>query len=219
MEIDVLKKYFRRLVLLTEYINEEIAPKIAEVFPPTPEILKARKKRIRFLQNEIIAGTCRRCAGRCCSVPLSDKNLSSGRLWRLSPMRLQEVIYFSVRKNFIIPKPDWNFLKVRNKMACIFLSEKGCLLRDDRPIFCLNFTCGPLFCNMERERLAEKDIATKKELHQAYSGWVLKISPPEFFVFLIIFCYNKNMDPVRNPNLGIFAGNVYIEYGYDNKKL
>ncbi len=97
-------------------------------------------------------------------------------------MRLQEMVYFFVvRKDFIIPEPDWNFLKARNKMACIFLSEKGCLLRDDRPIFCLNFTCGPLFCNMERERLAEKDIATKKELHQVFFSWQFSESDAYFF--------------------------------------
>lgn len=177
METNVLKKYFRRLVLLTEYINLNVAPQVAKSLPPSSRISELRKKRIEFLRNEIIVDTCRRCAGRCCLAiaPQGDFSRVS-----LAPMLLSEMIYLcAIKPGFSFPEPDWEFLEKRNKIltlsisrfACLFLSAEGCLLKDDRPLFCTGFICGPLFCNLERESLAKENFDSREKLYAEFDFW------------------------------------------------
>ncbi len=182
METNVLKRYFRQLALLTEYINLNIAPQVFKILPPSPKIEKARAKRIEFSRNKIIVDACRRCAGRCCLAiaPQGDFSRVS-----LAPMLLSELVYLCVaKKGFSFPEPDWEFLEKRNKIlalsisrfACLFLSSKGCLLKDDRPLFCTGFICGPLFCDMESEGLAGINLRTREALYKEFDLWHQKLT-------------------------------------------
>ncbi len=177
METDALKKYFRQLALLTEYINLNIAPQMVKILPPLSKIEKARAKRIEFSRNKIIVDACRRCAGRCCLAiaPQGDFSRVS-----LAPMLLSEIIYLcAIKPGFSFPEPDWKFLEKRNKIlmmlisrfACLFLSVEGCLLKDDRPLFCTGFICGPLFCSMENDGLAGINLRTREALNKEFDFW------------------------------------------------
>lgn len=88
----------------------------------------AREKLLRLFSAPELVKICRQCGGACCSRKFSYMN------WN-------ELFYLlGTDPGFRFPEPDWEYL-AKSLNCCIFLSDMGCLLRDNRPNRCLFYVC------------------------------------------------------------------------------
>lgn len=100
------------------------------------EISKTRKKLDKIFFHPELYKICNEChkqyLGGCCKGKTD------------SHMRWGDLIYLISKDfKFQLPYPDIKFLTSLEKPACIFLGPNGCLLKEDRPIECLTYICGP----------------------------------------------------------------------------
>lgn len=131
-QLQLIKERYSQFKEATEYIKVKIVPLIRIISMPPAEISKIRKKMLEIFNQDVARQTCGGCQGSCCGRPDSY-------------LRIEEIIYFCVIENdFSIPEPDWEFLQSRKKRSCMFLGPSGCLLKDNRPIACLNACCPDL---------------------------------------------------------------------------
>lgn len=91
-----------------------------------------RERLVRLFSPEEVVKMCRRCGGSCCY------NVITRLFWK------ELFYYIGVDPNFGFPEPDWEFLAKRLFFCCIFLSENGCLLRENRHNRCLFYVCKKL---------------------------------------------------------------------------
>jgi len=120
----------------TKQIIESIVPFDKDQEKLIKKIKNARQELVELFNHPKIINYCRRChqSGKgCCKQTSEDVNLKQ-----------QDVIYILANNlDFKLPEPDIKFLVsiLDKRPACIFLSKKGCLLQENRPIICLDYYC------------------------------------------------------------------------------
>lgn len=120
----------KSLDLIKKIVKQEALKKLL----PSPAIKELRQDLIHLFSHPELSKICKTCQGECCTT----HNFS------LTPFDL--FCFVIDNHNFELPEPDWQFLKSelrRNKLLinnrCLFLSGRGCLLKECRPMVCLLF--------------------------------------------------------------------------------
>lgn len=93
---------------------------------------KERKPILDIFEQEKFSAVCSPCKGRCCRGKVHGTLLHD------------ELFLFicmaEIGKNFTYPEPSWKDLG----QTCLFLSTKGCLLKEFRPRLCLRHVCSEI---------------------------------------------------------------------------
>ncbi len=130
---------------------------------PSPAIKELRESLIRLFSKSELSGICKNCGGDCCIT----HNFS------LTPL---EFLCFTIENpNFELPEPDWRFLKRQSENAnrlnspCLFLSVRGCLLKDYRSMICLLFYDCDFSFKPDSLKMKIKEICSRGKERKIFS--------------------------------------------------
>lgn len=145
-----LKKRLEEVKIYLEEVN--ISPAIIE------EIRLSREKLHQFFAQPRYLKLCRNCKEEKCCMNDYGEHLLPG-----------ELIYFAaVGYNF--PEPDWEFLEKEvfwGRPWCLFLSQDGCLLKENRRIICLRYYCPTLYKKLKKDNQFSQFIELSQKLKTA----------------------------------------------------
>lgn len=123
--------YFRigeSLELVRQLMHQRLKPGWQDREP----LLVVRLVRERLLQmfsRQEVGEICSKCRGSCCH------NLFTRLHWK------ELFYYLGLDPDFRFSEPDWGFLRGQLFICCLFLSEKGCILKENRHNRCLLYVC------------------------------------------------------------------------------
>lgn len=130
--LEVYKGLYSRLSEALELVRGFMLKRsepIREDMEPLIVVSLIREKLLHIFSTPQVVEICRRCKGSCCH------NLLTRLHWK-------ELFYYvGVNPDFGFPEPDWKFLERRLFVCCLFLSEEGCLLKENRHNRCLLYVC------------------------------------------------------------------------------
>jgi len=134
--LDDYKKHFEDCQRSLSLAKKIMSREEVKLVKPSQVIKDFRGNLLRLFSSPEFYKICHQCKGLCCRT-------------HNFPLRPIELLCF-VAENpcFEFPEPDWQFLEKgeivngRRRFVddpCLFLSEKGCILREYRPLTCLAF--------------------------------------------------------------------------------
>lgn len=138
-----LEEFYRNYYMLIKKAikaNKKIIESILPFNKNQKELIKkiknTRQKLTKLFNHREIVDFCRKChlSGKGCCEQTSE-NVS---------LKQQDVLYILADNlDFKLPEPDIKFLTstLNSHPVCVFLSKNGCLLKENRPITCLDHYC------------------------------------------------------------------------------
>ncbi len=200
METELLEDYKKRfegcqdsLKLARKVVNKEF---IEKTQPPLI-VKEIKEKWFRFFQQKSFYKICHKCRGGCCM----RSNYSS-----LSPIELLYIV--ANNPDFEFPEPDWKFLaregtkriRLYPSLVCLFLSRKGCLLKENKSGVCLFYVCSDISSLNPDSKILNLRWADAKKMSRELDLWYRRISN----LFHIV--------PTRGYN-GITCGSIILDQG------
>lgn len=149
----------------------------------------ARERLLQLFSTAEVVEVCRRCGGVCCSRKMSYMN------WN-------ELFYLvGISPKFWFPEPDWKFL-AKSLDCCVFLSEDGCILRENRPNRCLLHICKKLRPVVPVRRIGDSTemFLLESILRQHLSLWCTRVIGDNRTLSSLLYLNMAQYGPVKGKS-------------------
>lgn len=180
--VEIYNSLNKSLIVAKEKLIKPLLPPEKRLQDLIKEIKEIRRELDKIFSHSILYRICNECHKRSNGGCCKDKR-NSYMSWADATYILLENIKFE------LPYPNIEFLASFNEAPCLFLSPKGCLLKEKRPIVCMQVICDELEIGLlaiaKRRIVSEKQVINLIKSLKRESGLLFKhiLSKSRLYLF------------------------------------